>query len=66
MLVTYNGAKIYYVDSKDYKNPKVVLSSSGKVAALSTLAYSIDTTKYKEIARVNAAIFDLANSAHQG
>ena len=66
MLVTYNGAKIYYVDSRDYKNPKVVLSSSSKVAALSTLAYDIDTTKYKEVARINAAVFDLANSVHQG
>ena len=64
--VTYKGKRIYYVDSKDLHNPKIVLSSSSKVAKLSSLAFTIDKTKYREVARVNASIFEMATGTHQG
>lgn len=57
--VTYKGKKIYYVDSSKLNNPKVVLASSSKLARLSTLTYDlIDKTRFKEVARVNASLFE--------
>ena len=55
---TYKGKKIYYMDSRNYNNAFAVLSSSSKLAPLSSLSYDIDKSKYREVARVNCSLFD--------
>ena len=66
MLFECKGKRIYVLDSRTLNNPKVVLSSSSKLAKLSTLSYDIDKSKYREVGRVNASIFDMSTGTHQG
>lgn len=66
MQEVFNGIKYEYVDSKSYNNAILRLSSSSKVAKMSTLRYDIDKTKYKEVARINASLFVMATSQHLG
>ena len=58
---------MHVFDTKDLNKCELRLSSSSKVARLSTLRYTdIDTTKYKERARLNAAVFEMETSTHVG
>lgn len=63
---TINGAKAHVFDTKDLNKCDVVLSASRKTATLQSMVYDYDKTKYREVARVNGAIFDMSNSTHQG
>ena len=63
--VTIGSAKAYVFDTKDLHSCQVVLSSSSKVAKLSSLRYDVPNG-YREVARVNASIFDMNNGTHQG
>lgn len=57
-----SNAKAYVYETKG----KVVLSSSSKVAPLSTLKYDYAPSGYKEVARVNASIFEMSSCKHLG
>jgi len=62
---TIGTSKAHVFDTKDLNECKVVLSSSSKVATLSSLKYTTPSG-YKEVARVNASIFNMSDSTHQG
>lgn len=59
---TINGAKAHVFDTKDLNKCEVVLSSSASVRTLSTLAYDDIPKGCREVARVNAALFQADTS----